>query len=291
MSGAESRTAAAAEIKAVIEDWAEAMRRKDASRVLAHGTEDAIIFSLAPPLKASDSDPDGLEQWFSTWKGPLGFTFQDLDISPSGDIAFATALAHLSGEKNDGQKPALWYRLTLGLKRTDNGWKIAHQHESVPFYMDGSVKAAVDLDPESEIDWQAPPHPPMAGVVAYLNVQDANATAEFYRRAFGAKEEDRKYAEDGKRLIHCHLTINGGALMLNDPFPEFGYPWKPPEGFVLHLIVDDADFWWKRAVEAGAQVTMPLEIAFWGDYYGQLRDPFGVTWGIVAPVRKDRGEE
>jgi PhnB protein len=120
MSDAESRTAAAAEIKAVIEDWAEAMRRKDASRVLAHGTEDAIIFSLAPPLKASDSDPDGLEQWFSTWKGPLGFTFQDLDISPSGDVAFATALAHLSGEKNDGQKPALWYRLTLGTTHSRN---------------------------------------------------------------------------------------------------------------------------------------------------------------------------
>lgn len=204
----------------------------------------------------------------------------------SGDVAFATALTHLSGEKHDGQKAALWYRLTLGLTRTDRGWKIAHQHESVPFYMDGSFKAAIDLDPRSEVDWQAPSRPPMPGVIAYLNVEDADAAAAFYVRAFGAKEEDRKLAQDGKRLIHCHLTINGGALMLNDPFPEFGHPWKPPEGFVLHLVVDDADFWWKRAVEAGAEVTMPLEIAFWGDHYGQLKDPFGVTWGIVAPVKE-----
>lgn len=285
MMSTTEQTANGAEIRAAIGHWAEALRQKDAGRVLSHGTANCLVFSLAPPLKASDADAEGLELWFSTWKGPLGYRLQDLEISSGGDVAFATALAHLSGEKQDGAKISLWYRLTLGLKRTDKRWKIAHQHESVPFYMDGSFKAAIDLDPTSKVDWNAPSHPPMAGVIAYLNVEDADATAKFYGRAFDAKEEDRKYAEDGKRLIHCHLTINGGALMLNDPFPEFGFPWKPAEGFVLHLIVDDAHVWWKRAVAAGAEVTMPLEIAFWGDYYGQLRDPFGITWGIVAPVK------
>ncbi len=227
---------------------------------LAHGTDDwPRLFPWRRPLQGLDADARGLEQCSPRGKGPLGFTLEDLDVSVSGDVAFATALTHLSGEKHDGQKAALWYRLTLGLTRTDRGWKIAHQHESVPFYMDGSFKAAIDLDPRSEVDWQAPSRPPMPGVIAYLNVEDADAAAAFYVRAFGAKEEDRKLAQDGKRLIHCHLTINGGALMLNDPFPEFGHPWKPPEGFVLHLVVDDADFWWKRAVEAGAEVTMPLE--------------------------------
>ncbi|NRP71941.1 hypothetical protein ILFOPFJJ_02834 [Ensifer psoraleae] len=287
MSVNENRTAAIAEIRSVIEDWASAMREKDAGRVLAHGTEDCLVYSLAPPLKETAAGAEGLEQWFSTWKGPLGYRFQELEISAGGDVAFATALTHLSGEKLDGEKAALWFRQTLGLRRTERGWKIAHQHESVPFYMDGSLKAAIDLEPTSEVDWQAPSPPPMAGVIAYLGVQDANATAEFYGRAFGAKEVDRKYAEDGKRLIHCHLTINGGALMLSDPFPEYGCPWKPQDGVVLHLVVDDADFWWKRAVAAGAEVTMPLAVAFWGDYYGQLRDPFGVLWAIVAPVKKN----
>lgn len=285
MSDNGSRTTAM-EIRAVIDNWAEAMRRKDADRVLAHGAEDCLVYSLAPPLKASDGDPEGLERWFATWKGPLGYRLEDLEIAADGDVAFATAFAHLSGEKRDGGKAALWYRITLGLRRVGETWKIVHQHESVPFYMDGSFKAAVDLDPKSEIEWDAPSPPPMAGVIAYLSMQDANASAEFYGRAFGAKEEHRKYAEDGERLIHCHLTVNGGALMLSDPFPEFGHHWKPSEGFVLHLVVDDADYWWKRAVAAGAEVTMPLEIAFWGDYYGQLRDPFGVKWAIVAPVKK-----
>jgi PhnB protein len=53
---------------------------------------------------------------------------------------------------------------------------------------------------------------------------------------------------------------------------------------VLHLVVDDADKWWKRATDAGAEMTIPLEVAFWGDKYGQLKDPFGVLWGIVGPA-------
>lgn len=48
----------------------------------------------------------------------------------------------------------------------------------------------------------------------------------------------------------------------------------------MHLDVDDADAWWKRAVEAGATVTMPLAMQFWGVRYGKLRDPFGVNWSL-----------
>jgi ketosteroid isomerase-like protein len=46
-----------------------------------------------------------------------------------------------------GAKVDLWFRQTLGLLKIDGSWKIAHEHSSVPFYMDGSFKAAVDLKP------------------------------------------------------------------------------------------------------------------------------------------------
>jgi PhnB protein len=49
--------------------------------------------------------------------------------------------------------------------------------------------------------------------------------------------------------------------------------------------VDDADAWWARAVEAGAEVSMPLADQFWGDRYGHLKDPFGYTWSIGAPIK------
>ncbi len=50
------------------------------------------------------------------------------------------------------------------------------------------------------------------------------------------------------------------------------------------LLVDDAQAWWSRAVEAGAEIVMPLDVQFWGDLYGQLRDPFGVTWALNQPA-------
>lgn len=118
------------------------------------------------------------------------------------------------------------------------------------------------------------------GVVAHLNLSEAAAAADFYKRALAAEEVARVPADDGKRLLHCHLYINGGSLMLADFFPEHGYSPVPVQGLTLHLQVDDPDPWWERAVQAGMTVTMALEKQFWGDRYGQLRDPYGVTWSI-----------
>ncbi len=121
------------------------------------------------------------------------------------------------------------------------------------------------------------------GVVAYFTVSDSKAATAFYERAFGATLKDRRETPDG-RSMHVHVEINGGAMMFNDPFPEHGTLDEPTKNVTLHIIVDDPDTWWKRATEAGAEVAVPLEVAFWGDKYGQLKDPFGVTWGIVGPA-------
>ena len=126
--------------------------------------------------------------------------------------------------------------------------------------------------------------PAMPGVTPYLSSSDANAAIAFYQRAFAAEVVDKRPADDGKRLIHCLLMINGGALMMSDCFPEYGYAFKEPQGVTLHLQVDDVRAWWDRAISAGAEETMPLEVQFWGDRYGQLRDPFGVAWSLGGPA-------
>ena len=41
----------------------------------------------------------------------------------------------------------MWNRATIGFRRIDGRWLITHLHSSVPFYMDGSFRAAVDLKP------------------------------------------------------------------------------------------------------------------------------------------------
>lgn len=126
---------------------------------------------------------------------------------------------------------------------------------------------------------------PMKGVVPHLSVEGAGKASEYYQKAFGATELFRMPAHDGERLLHCHLEVNGGSLMLCDCFPEYGVSPQPSNNYTMHLEVDDADRWWARALEAGAEVEMPLEDQFWGDRYGKLRDPFGISWSIGAPSR------
>jgi PhnB protein len=122
----------------------------------------------------------------------------------------------------------------------------------------------------------------LGGVVPYLQVSNASAAAEFYSRAFGAREMFRQPSDAQGRTMHIHLYINGGSVMLSDPFPEHGCGLKEAQGYTLHMQVEDADVWWQRAVEAGAEIVLPLQLMFWGERYGQVRDPFGVLWSVGA---------
>jgi PhnB protein len=131
------------------------------------------------------------------------------------------------------------------------------------------------------------PEVEISGLTPYLMVggDGAAAASAFWQEAFAAKELMRMPAEDGKRFMHACVEINGGKLMFCDAFPEHGYTAQRPEAVTLHLQVDDADAWWERAVGAGCVVTMPLENQFWGDRYGQLKDPFGFAWSIGCSLK------
>jgi PhnB protein len=129
--------------------------------------------------------------------------------------------------------------------------------------------------------------PRVTGVTPYLTVHGAADAIEFYKRAFGATEVMRLPADDGKRLMHAHIRVNGADVFMCDDFPEYGNAFDgEAKGVTLHLSVDDADAWFERAVAAGAKVTMPLSDQFWGDRFGQVRDPFGHSWSIGAPIEK-----
>ena len=136
-----------APIRAVIDDWASALRAKDARRVVSHGTADYTQFSLAPPLIATDADEKGLAAWFANWQGPLGFELRELNFAADDDVAFWYGLVRLTGTSAGGEKVELWFRQTLCFRKVGGAWKIAHAHESVPFHMDGSFRAAIDLKP------------------------------------------------------------------------------------------------------------------------------------------------
>ena len=120
------------------------------------------------------------------------------------------------------------------------------------------------------------------GVVPYLMLEGAAKAIDFYKRAFAAEEVGGRAAMEDGRLMNARVDINGGSVMLMDPMPEHGHPASTHKGFNLHLQVDDADAWFDRAVGAGCEIIMPMALQFWGDRYGMVRDPFGVTWAFGA---------
>ena len=96
---------------------------------------------------------------------------------------------------------------------------------------------------------------------------------------FAAEEVGGRAAMEDGRLMNARVDITR-SIMLMDPMPEHGYPASTHKGFNLHLHVDDADAWFDRAVGAGCEIVMPMALQFWGDRYGMVRDPFGVTWAF-----------
>jgi PhnB protein len=110
---------------------------------------------------------------------------------------------------------------------------------------------------------------------------------DFYVRAFGAVDHGRLPGPDGK-LMHGMMRIGDSSLMLVDENPEWSMNSPLALGgtpVVLHLYVENVDAALARAVEAGATLTMPAADMFWGDRYGQVRDPFGHQWSIATHIR------
>ena len=129
---------------------------------------------------------------------------------------------------------------------------------------------------------------PPGGVAPHITCKGAMDAIAFYKNAFGAEEIFRSMHEDGERVMYARLEINGGTFMLHDDFPEFrgGAAAPAPAGVMLHLQVDDADAWYERAISAGGEASYPLADQFWGDRYGHVKDPWGHTWSIGAPIKK-----
>jgi ketosteroid isomerase-like protein len=137
------------EIRQLIEQRIDAMRRKDANAAVARIAENAVTFELAPPLALTDgeaADADALAAWLAGFE-ELDVEVRDLRIEADTFVAFAYALHHLTGTRVGGAPVSLWMRSTLCFYRDIAGWIIVHAHTSVPFYMDGSFRAAVDLEP------------------------------------------------------------------------------------------------------------------------------------------------
>jgi PhnB protein len=131
------------------------------------------------------------------------------------------------------------------------------------------------------------------GVTPYLAVDDASEAIEYYKQAFGAKERTRMEGPEGS-IGHAELEIGDSVVMLSDPFPQ-ATTRSPKElggtSVSVMMYVEDVDAFVKRAVDAGATVTMEVKDQFWGDRFGSIKDPFGHSWSIATHVEDVPPEE
>jgi uncharacterized protein (TIGR02246 family) len=141
-----STTTDRAEIEALFQKLARAHADHDADAIVEAYAPDAVIFDLAPPLGRRGLNRDDVAAWLAGWDGPIQIDARDVNLIVGGNLAFVSALTRMRGRQSDEDQD-LWYRTTTCLQKTGGRWQITCDHSSVPFYMDGSYRAAVDLHP------------------------------------------------------------------------------------------------------------------------------------------------
>jgi uncharacterized protein (TIGR02246 family) len=122
-------------IRRLIEDWASAVRARNIGGVLLHHTDDVVMFDVPPPVAVR-----GIAAYRETWppffdwqeKGDGTFEIAELDVTAGDTVAFATALLRCGSKEELAKDSAPRLRLTIGLRKIDGAWKIAHEHHSFP---------------------------------------------------------------------------------------------------------------------------------------------------------------
>jgi ketosteroid isomerase-like protein len=136
----------------LMERYAKALHEKDAGALAATYADDSVLYEQAPPLQVDAKeikDPKWYAPWFDTWEGPIDSIPYNPTLKVDGDLAVCYALFNTKGVKKPDTKIDMWSRSTMVFTKQNGDWKILHVHHSVPFAMDGSEKALLNLKPES----------------------------------------------------------------------------------------------------------------------------------------------
>ncbi len=134
-------------IRATLDARADAIRNKDVQKVIDLFAPESARFTPDPSPQSLESLGKEMEEWFSTWEGPIGYEVSGLSIATDDKVAFCHSQGHYTGTKTDGDTPDVWFRETLCLRKLNGRWLVTNVHESAPFHMDGSWKPATVLQP------------------------------------------------------------------------------------------------------------------------------------------------
>lgn len=124
-----------AEIRRLIAQWSAALEAKDLDGLTAGYLPDTILFDAIPPYKTV-----GKEAIRETWANCLPYfpekfrsEHRDITVHVSGDVALVHCLHHFVPIPADHPCGQTWLRVTVGYRRIDGAWRVAHEHISIPF--------------------------------------------------------------------------------------------------------------------------------------------------------------
>ena len=121
------------EIEALIRRWAEAVDRADLDALLVDHADDIVMFDVPPPHAGNRGMAEYEASWppFMEWQsGGAVFELTELDVTAGEDVAYAFALLRCGTAKEFAEDPDRRLRLTLGLRKQDGRWVVAHEHHS-----------------------------------------------------------------------------------------------------------------------------------------------------------------
>lgn len=123
-----------AALRALIEEWAAAIRAKDIDAVMRHYASDVVVFDVMPPLfvKGADAYRRNWQGWFDALDGQADFQFIELHLEAAGDIAYCFSVNRLRARYRDGGKHDAQTRATVCFRKIDGRWLVVHEHASVP---------------------------------------------------------------------------------------------------------------------------------------------------------------
>ncbi|MER6529751.1 SgcJ/EcaC family oxidoreductase [Streptomyces sp. NPDC001508] len=123
------------QIRGLITRWAEAVHRGDLDGVAAAHTEDVVLFDVPPPHDGVRGIAAYRKVWppFFTWQAQGAcFEIDSLEVTAGTDVAFAHALLRCGTPAELAEHPTRRLRLTIGARKEDGRWLIAHEHHSFP---------------------------------------------------------------------------------------------------------------------------------------------------------------
>jgi uncharacterized protein (TIGR02246 family) len=123
------------QIRSLIERWAAAVHAGNMAGVLADHADDIVMFDVPPPYDGIRGIEAYREAWpaFFQWQaGGASFEIESLEITAGDEVAFAFALLRCGTPEELAQNPANRLRLTLGLRKVQGRWVVAHEHHSFP---------------------------------------------------------------------------------------------------------------------------------------------------------------